>query len=46
MFGSDWISRWVIVVWLMNWMVREVRGAALLAKNAPVRALARAPSIA
>ena len=30
----------------MNWMVREVSGAWLLAKNAPVRALATAPSMA
>ena len=36
----------VIVDWLMNWMVREVSGAWLLAKNAAVRALATAPSMA
>ena len=36
------ISRWVIVDWEMIWIVREVSGAALLAKNAPVRASATA----
>ena len=46
MFGSESISRWVMVDWLMIWMVREVRGAWLLPKNAPVRALATAPSMA
>src|SRR4051794_40311216 len=34
MFGFDWISRWVMVDWLMNWMVREVSGASSLAKKA------------
>ena len=46
MLGFDSTSRWVIVVWLMNWMVREVSGAWSLAKNAPVRASATAPSMA
>ena len=46
MLGFDSTSRWVIVDWLMNWTVREVSGAGLLAKNAPVRALATAPSTA
>src|SRR6516165_3228751 len=43
--GLESTSRWVTVDWLMNWMVREVRGAALLAKKAAVRASATAPSM-
>ena len=46
MFGSDWTSRWVMVDCEMSWIVREVSGAWLLAKKAPVRASARAPSMA
>ena len=46
MFGFDSTSRCVIVDSLMFWIVRDVSGAALLAKNAPVRALAIAPSMA
>ncbi len=46
MSGLESTSRCVMVDWLMNWTVREVNGAALLEKNAPVRASARAPSMA
>ena len=46
MLGLDWISRWVMVDWLRFWIVREVSGAWSLAKKAPVRASARAPSTA
>ena len=45
-FGFDSTSRWVIVDWLINRTVREVSGAALLEKNAAVRASATAPSMA
>jgi hypothetical protein len=44
--GFDSTSRSVIVVWLMNRTVRDVSGAWSLEKNAAVRALATAPSIA
>src|SRR5262249_6402861 len=40
--GLVFSSLGVIVVWLMNWIVREVKGASSLAKKAPVRASARA----
>ena len=46
MFGFDSTSRWVMVDWLMNWTVRDVSGAALLANSAAVRASASAPSTA
>src|SRR5262249_28945209 len=46
MLGFDSTSRWVMVLWLMNWMVREVSGAWSFPKQAPVRAWARAPSTA
>jgi hypothetical protein len=44
--GFDSTSRWVMVDWLMNWIVRDVSGAVLLANIAAVRASASAPSTA
>ena len=46
MLGSEFTSRSVIVVWLSEPTVRLVSGAWLLPKNAPVRASAKAPSMA